>query len=375
MIKKFILLSFIILLASCKNEETKAGYILTGTIDKSVEGKTMRLQNADLNNITFSDSTVIKDGKVTFTGNVESPDLYLLTIEGVPGGLPLVLENEEITVQFYKDSLQSSVVSGSHENDVFKLFKDISDPIRAKNQSMGQEFMAARTAGDTAKMTAIQTEFQKIVDEGNKENLAAIKQNNDVVTSAAILENLIKTKGIEASEAKELYDNFTESVKNSRIGKSINEMLSSAMATAIGSMAPEFTAPNPDGEMIALKDIRGKVTIIDFWAAWCAPCRRENPNVVKVYEKYHEKGLEIIGVSLDGTPRQKDAKGEWLAAIEKDGLTWHQVSNLQYFNDPVAKQYNIQSIPATYILDADGKIIAKNLRGSALEAKMAELLD
>ncbi|MFC5195910.1 redoxin domain-containing protein [Bizionia hallyeonensis] len=375
MIKKFILLSLIILVASCKNEETKEGYVLTGSIDKSVEGKTMRLQNADLNNITFSDSTVIKDGKATFTGKVDSPDLYLLTIEGVPGGVPLVLENEEISIQFYKDSLQTSVVSGSHENDIFKLFKDISDPIRAKNQTMGQEFMAARTAGDTAKMTAIQTEFQKIVDEGNKENLAAIKQNNDVVTSAAILENLIKTKGIEASEAKELYDNFTEPVKNSRIGKSINEMLSSAMATAIGSMAPEFTAPNPDGEMIALKDIRGKVTIIDFWAAWCAPCRRENPNVVKVYEKYHEKGLEIIGVSLDGTPRQKDAKGEWLAAIEKDGLTWHQVSNLQYFNDPVAKQYNIQSIPATYILDADGKIIAKNLRGSALEAKMAELLD
>ncbi len=375
MIKKLMLLSFIVLVASCKNEATKEGYVITGSIDASVDGKTMRLRNADLNNSTFVDSTIIKEGKVTFTGKVESPDLYLLSIDGMPGGMPIVLENENITVQFYKDSLQASVVTGSHENDIFKIFKEISDPIRTKNQSMGQEFMAAQTAGDTAKMSAIRAEFQKIVDTGNKQNLVAINNNNDVVTSAAILENLIKTKGIEMLEAKELYDNFTEPVKNSRIGKSINELLESSMATAIGSMAPEFTAPNPEGNMLSLKEMKGKVTIIDFWAAWCGPCRRENPNVVKVYKKYHEKGLEIIGVSLDGNPRQKDAKGEWLAAIEKDGLTWNHVSNLNYFNDPVAKQYNIQSIPATFILDADGKIIAKNLRGSELEAKIAELLD
>lgn len=375
MIKKLMLLSFIILVASCKNEEAKEGYVLTGSIDNSVDGKTVRLRNADLNNVTFVDSTIIKDGKVTFTGQVDSPDLYLLSIDGMPGGMPIVLENEDITIQFYKDSLQSSLVTGSHENDIFKVFKDISDPIRARNQSMGQEFMAARTAGDSTRMTAIQEEFQKIVDDGNLENLEAIKKHNDVVTSAAILENLIKTKGIEAPKAQELYDNFTEPVKNSRIGKSIKDLLKSSMATAIGSMAPEFSAPNPEGKTLSLKEMKGKVTIIDFWAAWCGPCRRENPNVVKVYEKYHEKGLEIIGVSLDGNPRQKDAKGEWIAAIEKDGLTWHQVSNLNYFDDPVAKQYNIQSIPATFILDSEGKIIAKNLRGPALEAKMAELLN
>lgn len=375
MIKKLMLLSFIILVASCKNEETNSGYVLTGSIDKALDGKTMRLRNADLNNVTFSDSTIITDGKVTFTGSVTAPDLYLLSVDGTAGGMPIVLENEEISIQFYKDSLQTSVVTGSKENDIFKIFKDISDPIRAKNQSMGQEFMAARTAGDTAKMNAIQSSFQKIVDEGNIKNLEAIKTYNDAITSAAILENLIKTKGIESAKAQELYDNFTDAVKTSRIGTIINDLLNSTRATAIGSMAPEFSAPNPNGETIALKDIRGKVTIIDFWAAWCGPCRRENPNVVKIYEKYHEKGLEIIGVSLDGNPRQKDAKGEWLAAIEKDNLTWHQVSSLNYFNDPVAKLYNIQSIPATFILDSEGKIVAKNLRGAQLEAKIAELLD
>ena len=106
----------------------------------------------------------------------------------------------------------------------------------------------------------------------------------------------------------------------------------------------------------------------------CGPCRRENPNVVKVYEQYHDKGLEIIGVSLDGAPNQKDPKKAWLDAIEKDGLEWNHLSSLMYFNDPVAKQYNIKSIPATYILDQEGKIVAKNLRGAALELKIKELL-
>lgn len=130
-----------------------------------------------------------------------------------------------------------------------------------------------------------------------------------------------------------------------------------------------------NGNPLTLYDIKGKVTIIDFWAAWCGPCRRENPNVVKVYNQFHDKGLEIIGVSLDGTPRQGDAKAAWLKAVEDDKLTWHQVSNLQYFNGPVAKLYDINSIPATYIIDKEGTIIAKNLRGIALEQKIAELLN
>ena len=126
--------------------------------------------------------------------------------------------------------------------------------------------------------------------------------------------------------------------------------------------------------MVSLNDVKGKVTIIDFWAAWCGPCRRENPNVVRIYNKYHDQGLEIIGVSLDGTRNQKDPKNAWLNAIKKDELTWTHVSNLQYFQDPVAQLYNINAIPATFILDEKGKIVAKNLRGRALELKVQELL-
>jgi thiol-disulfide isomerase/thioredoxin len=113
--------------------------------------------------------------------------------------------------------------------------------------------------------------------------------------------------------------------------------------------------------------VLGKVTIVDFWAAWCKPCRAENPNVVKIYNKYHDKGLNILGVSLD---RKAE---DWKKAIEDDGLTWNHVSNVDYF-DEIAKLYNVEAIPATFILDAEGTIIAKNLRGPALEEKIAELL-
>jgi len=114
-----------------------------------------------------------------------------------------------------------------------------------------------------------------------------------------------------------------------------------------------------------------KVTMIDFWASWCKPCRRENPHIVNVYNKFHDKGLEIIGVSLDRTG-QKD---RWIKAIADDKLAWQQVSNLQFWQDPIARTYSVRSIPASFILDENGKIIAKNLRGPALEAKMKELLD
>jgi thiol-disulfide isomerase/thioredoxin len=120
--------------------------------------------------------------------------------------------------------------------------------------------------------------------------------------------------------------------------------------------------------MISLKESLGKITIVDFWASWCAPCRQENPNVVALYKEFHSKGLNIIGVSLD-----KDA-AKWKEAIAKDKLTWTQVSNLKFWDDPIAAQYNVEAIPATFILDASGKVIAKDLRGQELKSKIAALL-
>lgn len=135
-----------------------------------------------------------------------------------------------------------------------------------------------------------------------------------------------------------------------------------------GGSAPDFSQDTPEGETISLKDFRGKVVLLDFWASWCGPCRRENPNVVKMYEKYKDKGFEILGISLDRT------RDKWLQAIEADGLTWPHVSDLKGWKNEVAQLYGVRSIPHTILIDAEGQVIANKLRGPALEAKLAEIL-
>lgn len=149
----------------------------------------------------------------------------------------------------------------------------------------------------------------------------------------------------------------------------LRKQLDLAKSFAIGGEAPDFSQKTPEGEDMKLSDLRGKVVLIDFWASWCGPCRRENPNVVKMYNEYKEKGFEILGVSLD------QDKSRWLQAIEKDGLTWYHVSDLKGWGNEVAQLYSVRSIPHTVLLDAEGKIIARNLRGAALEQKLAELFE
>ncbi|MFN7119545.1 MAG: peroxiredoxin family protein [Saprospiraceae bacterium] len=147
----------------------------------------------------------------------------------------------------------------------------------------------------------------------------------------------------------------------------IKKQLEYAKSFEIGGTAPDFTQQTPDGKDLKLSDLRGKVVLIDFWASWCGPCRRENPNVVKVYSKYKDKGFEILGVSLD------NSRERWLQAIQQDGLTWLHVSDLKYWQNEVAQLYSVRSIPHTILLDAEGKIVARNLRGPALEEKLAEI--
>ena len=375
MLKQIIAFLFLSLtIVSCNKDQPINGYIINGTIDESLVNRNVKLMKFDDNKDIIIDSTSIQKGEITLKGTVDKPDIYYITIDGVAGNMPIIIENEKMTITFYKDSLLKSVVKGSKENDLLKIYYDDSEVLRMKNAQLGQQYRVAKESNDSLKMTEIRSAFDNMLEASNKKFIELIKSNTNLITSAAILENMLRSKQITAKNTEEIFNTFSEKVLSSRFGESIKELLA-VSSTEVGNLAPNFTAPNPKGEPVSLYDIKGKVTIIDFWAAWCGPCRRENPNVVKVFEKYHDKGLEIIGVSLDGSPKQEDAKAAWIEAIEKDNLTWHQVSNLSFFNDPIAKQYNIQAIPATFILDSEGNIIAKNLRGEALEAKIAELLN
>ena len=205
-----------------------------------------------------------------------------------------------------------------------------------------------------------------------------LTQHPDTDFSLMLLESITLQKEFDAKLANEILEKIPNKISNrkynievmQKINFNINNALSKAVIE-VNSIAPDFTAPDPEGNQITLSEILGKVTILDFWASWCRPCRVENPNFVKLYDKYHEKGLNIISVSLD----RENQKSRWIKAIEKDNLSWYNVSNLKYWQDPVALMYNITSIPATFILDDKGTIIATRLRGSALEKKIDELFE
>jgi peroxiredoxin len=147
-----------------------------------------------------------------------------------------------------------------------------------------------------------------------------------------------------------------------------HEVVERMLSTNVGQFAPEISLPSPEGKEIALSSLKGKLVLIDFWASWCGPCRKEMPNVIKIYSKFKNKGFEIYGVSLD------QDKEKWMEAITKDGINWPQVSDLKYWDNVAARIYNVQGIPYTVLIDKDGKIIAKNLRGQELEKKIAEVL-
>ncbi|WP_452227815.1 redoxin domain-containing protein [Lacinutrix sp. MEBiC02404] len=368
------LLCISLFIISCTKEKTD-GFVVNGNVDNAKNNSLVKLIRTENRQEILLDSARVTDNTFTLNGKIENPDMYFLTIEGVRGSLPFIVENETIDLTIVSDSIFTSTIKGGNENDYLNEYQEFIKTLRLKNNNLTKEFQASQSAKDTAQMSVLRNKYEAIMAENDAHDIHFITENNSAVLSALILERALMSNKLEFAKIKELYTNFEESLKNTRPGKAIATYIESNEKTAIGSVVPNFSGPTPEGKTIALNDIKGKVTLIDFWAAWCAPCRKENPNVVNVYNKYHEKGLEIIGVSLDGTPQQKDAKQAWTDAIQQDKLTWNHVSNLQYFNDPIAKQFNINAIPATYLIDAEGKIIAKNLRGPALEEKIASLLN
>ena len=366
----FIITSALLFVA-CNNLKDNE-FLISGTANGIENGKKVFIEVQTETGTLAKDTAVVTDGKFELKGITEEIDLGFIRIENEQINLPIILEEGKIEINIVKDSLHKSTLGGTPNNDKFQKFntesRAISEKVAKFEKDNGPEMQKAQMSNDTVTINKLLKEYKKFQNEMNDYSKKFIKENPDAYLSVLLLENFLMRQYLTPEEIKSYFESLNKEVKETKSGKKIKTALDSMSAIVIGKPAPNFSAPSPEGKTISLKESLGKVTIIDFWASWCGPCRAENPNVVALYNEFHPQGLNIIGVSLD-----KDAT-KWKDAIAKDGLVWSHVSNLKFWEDPIAKQYNVQSIPATFILDEKGNIVAKDLRGEELRAKVAALL-
>ena len=374
MIRKILLVALIALLGACEDSSNN-GYYISGTVNNATEGQQIIVSELNDTNTQAIpiDTAVVKDGKFELDlPEKENPTISFLNLEGTRGNILFIADNTPISFEIYPDSLFASEVTGGKDNEVlYNYLKDV----RNSNSRMTEtrnSMRAAFQAQDTATLKTLEDNEKESFEKDKNNRKELIKNNPGSIVSIMILQDMLNTKAYASAEMKFLYEQLDPEVQQTSLAQTFKSSLDRMSKTDIGSPAPNFSAPTPQGKELALKDALGKVTLVDFWAAWCRPCRMENPNIVKVYNEYHDKGFNIIQVSLD-RPGQKD---KWVQAIEEDNLgQWNHVSNLMFWQDPIAAEYGIRAIPAAFLLDEDGKIVAKDLRGPALGQKVGELLD
>lgn len=366
---------------SC-NKLASNEFEIAGTIDPSLNGKNVILEKQGAMGYEPIDTVKIENGKFTIKGKAVEPELHFIQVEGVQGKAEFILEEGEIDMKVDKDSIFKTERTGTYNNE--KLTEYYNDISKLRQKMMGfqkanqAEMMEAYKKQDTVVMNRLNKTYEAIGKDMRAIADKFIEKNPKAYITVLLLKQAFSMKPVPYAEMKKKFDALDPEIKKVKAAKELSEFIENAKKAEepaatkttvdVGVTAPDFSAATPDGKKLSLKESLGKVTIIDFWASWCKPCRMENPNVVALYNELHAKGLNIIGVSLD-----KDA-AKWKEAIAADKLTWNHVSNLKFWDEPIAKQYGVESIPATFILDATGKVVAKDLRGAELKAKVAELL-
>ncbi len=284
--------------------------------------------------------------------------------------MSVYLEEGELLITG-KDSLKTAVVSGTPLNEDLQKLNAIGLLFDEKVSVINAEYSKVMEAGNKVRAEELEAEYAELMAKKKEAEMAFVESHSNSVVSLDWLRrnvNVIQEKTL----ATKLFNSFTEDVKKSAAGVIYSNILGQTKGADIGFEAPDFSAKQPNGESLSIRSLRGKYVLLDFWASWCGPCRRENPNLVKAFNNYKDKNFTVIGYSLDGGNNALDS---WTKAIEKDGLLWYQISDLAGWNSLPVQLYGISSVPTNFLIDPNGKIIAKNLRGEELELKLNEILN
>lgn len=383
------LLWIIVLAISFNACETEPEYFTISGEIKNANGEKLYLIELQTNNIVLLDSVILnQEGIFSFKGQTDIPKFYALRTSA-SNYITLIVEPlEQINIKTNGENIANNpIIEGSPESQKIAELRSRLDQSVKKLDSLGMYYQSLigtnkiyQVRDSLTKLSqeiiSKHTQFTKnfILDNSNSlSSLIALYQQiaprkyvlnpKDDLEYFSLVDSSLMLKYPQSEAVIALHTQMNEINRQLNTENEINAIV------GMGVKAPEIALPSPNGDTIALSSLKGKYVLLDFWASWCRPCRIENPNLVKSYQKYHEKGFEIYQVSLD---KKKEA---WVSAIEDDQLAWVHVSDLLFWNSSAAKSYQVQAIPASFLIDKNGKIIAKNLRGNALEAKLSEIFD
>lgn len=376
-LKLSVLAALLPLMASAQ----KNNFSITGHMGKADKPAKVYIDYMD-NGASHEDSCLVTNGTFKFTGNVTGITTSRMSFDHTGKGkqnaiyapnadVVYIYFGKENMVYTSADSLVNARVTGSKVYDEFQDYnKQIGGTIMALTKAVNAEFSAAtpEQQKDTAFVKAVDKRYRQNIANRNEKQFLFAKNNPNSYFGLVALSESAGGK-VDVAKVEPVFKALNASLRNTDMGKELEQRIIAAGITGIGKDAPAFTQNDVNGKAVSLADFKGKYVLVEFWASWCAPCRAGNPNLLKQYQLYKDKGFEIISVSLD------NVKEKWVDAIAKDGLPWIHVSDLKGWNNAVGRLYGVRAVPQSYLLDKDGKIIGNTLRDETLNAKLAQIFN
>lgn len=372
--KRYLLLYLLGLsLLGCKQEK---GWEVTlrGKVEHPVEKGVIQLEPLNNSSVEVPPQVIaIKNGNTyETTVRLEEPGYYRLNFYGLQF-VDFILDHSDLVINVDgSDQAGFSEIKGSPDMDLITKVQELMSQVQSSPRSaeLNESFTAARMVSDMAKMEEVQLAYMEMLNEGYDQVATLLKEHGP---SLATINLLTSSNTLDRDRHFDLYLHIAEELKREwpqyKVAQEFIATVEKMKVVAIGQPAPEIALPDPNGQIVKLSSLQGKYVLVDFWAKWCGPCRKENPNIVRLYHQYKDKGFEVFGVSLDRS------KEDWVQGIQEDGLVWTHVSDLKYFNSQAASDYGINAIPFSVLIDPEGIIVGKNLRGPGLEKRLKEIFN